>query len=117
MEGLNTLQALRRGRTDAPIGKNFSETLGKSLQHSQVVPAVQASMAGMTSNLPHVRPGMRNKLLSGTGGLARDVVSTHSRQNKGKVMATSFKDARMLHRNNVNHNIIRPAHGVKSGGH
>jgi len=115
MEGLNTLQALRRGRTDAPIGKNFSETLGKSLQHSQVVPAVQAGMAGMTSNLPHVRTP--NKLLSGTGGLARDIVSTHSRQTKGKVMATSFKDARILHRNNVNHNIIRPAHGVKSGGH
>jgi hypothetical protein len=115
MDGVNLMKSIRRTRTDAKVENNFGEHLNKSLQHHQVVPAVMSSMGGMTSNLPVVR--MPNAPASSTGGLRRDVPHSHSRQVLGRVMNHSFLDGRALKRGMVNHPLIRPAHGIKAGGH
>ena len=117
MEGLNTMRAIRRSRIDAPVSKNFGEHLGKSLSSHQVLPAVQSSMAGLTSNIPRVRaPNLPH---SATGGLRRDITSIHNAfDRRYKVMNHSFTDGQALQKiKGANHNLIRPAHGIKAGGH
>lgn len=117
MEGLKTMSAIRRSRVVAPMENNFGEHLGKSLSSHQVLPAVQSSMAGLTSSIPRVKaPNLPH---SSTGGLRRDITSIHNAfDRKYRVMNHSFTDGQALQKiKGANHNLIRPAHGIKAGGH
>ena len=71
-----SLAVQRRFRSDAPIDSSLSESRGKSLNIHQVIHAV---------NQPRVhhqpRVAERNMMLSGTGGLTRDIVADPN-QNK-----------------------------------
>tara|TARA_R110002126_G_scaffold19704_1_gene73988 strand:- start:821 stop:1129 length:309 start_codon:yes stop_codon:yes gene_type:complete len=71
-----SLAVQRRFRSDAPTDSSLSESRGKSLNIHQVIHAV---------NQPRVhhepRVAERNVMLSGTGGLTRDIVADPN-QNK-----------------------------------
>jgi len=111
------MRVLRRSRSDASLDNSFGSHLGKSLSTHQVLPAVSSAMAGLTSNLPRVRSA--NLLLSGTGGLMRDIAVGHNAFDlKHRVMNHSFKDGRVISKKHGHKNtLIRPAHGIKGGGH
>lgn len=113
----DVMRMIRRSRTDASLDNNFGASLGKSLATHQVLPAVSSALSGMTSNLPRVRAP--NLLLSGTGGLMRDIAVGHNAFDlKHRVMNHSFKDGRVISKKHGHKNtLIRPAHGIKSGGH
>tara|TARA_R110002073_G_scaffold237858_1_gene398920 strand:+ start:127 stop:480 length:354 start_codon:yes stop_codon:yes gene_type:complete len=117
MEGLNTMRAIRRSRTDAPVSTRLGEHLGKTLSSHQVLPAVQSSKAGLVSNLARVKKP--NLPASSTGGLRRDITQTHNANDtRHRVMNHSFTDGQALQKiRGIQHTLIRPAHGIKAGGH
>ena len=102
------MDLVRRSRSDAPVSKNFGEHLGKSLRHHQVVPASKSAFAGHTSNLPIVRRA--NELLTGTGGLMRDITTSHFANNtRYSVNPVSHAVKRAIQSVKHNHGVIRPS--------
>jgi len=104
----NQMRELRASRHRAPTEPKLSQTLNKTLQHHQVVPATMSTDAGHTANRPHVLK--RNAKISGTGGL-RGHQTHHTHSGMGTTLAHSSKDARILQRGGVY--IHNPAHGTK----
>ena len=104
-----TMRMNRRMRSDAPVSKNFGETLGKSLTHHQSVPATRSADANHTSNKPLVN--VRNNLLSSTGGLKGHIHHSHDAHNrKYKVAQHSHTAGRMLQSSKPLHGIVNPSH-------
>lgn len=107
-----TMRINRRMRTDAPVSKNFGETLGKSLTHHQSVPATRSADANHTSNRPLVN--IRNNLLSGTGGLRGHINHSHNAtHSKYRVAQHSHTTGRMLQSSKPLHGIVNPSHATK----
>ena len=82
--------------------------MGKSLRHHQVFPARKSAFAGHTSNLPIVRRA--NELLTGTGGLMRDITTSHFANNtRYSVNPVSHAVKRAIQSVKHNHGVIRPS--------
>ena len=95
--GLRNLRLDRRVRTDAPRGGSLSNHLGKSLIHSQVVHATDATDLGNIANRPVV--AKRNQMLSSTGGLARDIMEPFT-SAKSVVKRLTHHDHKLHHLTN-----------------
>ena len=93
-----SLAVQRRFRSDAPIGSSLSESRGKSLNIHQVIHAVNQPRV-------HHRPlvANRNVMLSGTGGLTRDIVADPNQNKRNFVGNVSpFQRREMLSSGSIN---------------
>tara|TARA_R110000824_G_scaffold132425_8_gene294908 strand:+ start:1499 stop:1807 length:309 start_codon:yes stop_codon:yes gene_type:complete len=86
-----SLAVQRRLRSDAPIGRNLSESFGKGLNIHQVIHAV---------NQPRVhhepRVAKQNVLLSSSGGLTRDIVADPNQNKRNFIGSVSAFDRRAM---------------------
>ena len=94
---LRNLRIDRRVRTDAPRSGSLSNTLGKSLVHSQVAHATAMTDLGSVASRPIV--AKRNQMLSATGGLARDVIEPFT-SAKSVVKKLTHHDHKLHHLTN-----------------
>ena len=87
----------RRIRSDAPFGGQLSNTLGKSLVHSQVAHATAMTDLGSVATRPIV--AKRNQMLSATGGLTRDIMNPFT-SARSVVKQLSHHDHKLHHLTN-----------------